>query len=123
MAFPNGKPIAINLVRQPKIAQAPKWHAKLKAFAIQNWPSAAVLGIGLLLISIVTRKPDYSPNTAQIQTDDDQVLLSNEVRFQEAAGNGETADNRKPEVRLSNLIEKDPNAAAKVIETWIRDAA
>lgn len=116
-------PIAINLVRQSKVAQAPTWPDKLKAFAIQNWPSAAVLAIGLILLSIVTRKPDYLPSSAPIGSGDDQVLLSNEVRLPETAGNGEAIGNSKAEVRLSNLIEKDPNAAAKVIETWIRDAA
>lgn len=116
-------PITINLVRQSKVAQAPTWQAKLKAFAIQNWPSAAVLAIGLILLSIVTRKPDTLPSPAHIQSDDDQVLLSTEVRLPEAVGNRAPVDNSKAEVRLSNLIEKDPNAAAKVIETWIRDAA
>ena len=115
-------PITVNLIRQSTVVQAPAWHAKLKAFALQNWPSAAVLALGLILLSIVTRKPVTLPASPQVQYDDDQVLLSSEVRLPEN-GSEETADNSRAEVRLSNLIEKDPNAAAKVIETWIRDAA
>ena len=116
-------PIAVNLVRQSKVAQAPTWQTNLKAFALQNWPSAAVLAIGLILLSIVTRKPEHLPSSPHMQSDDDQVLLSNEVRLPENVARGESLDNSKAEVRLTNLIEKDPNAAAKVIETWIRDAA
>ena len=116
-------PIAVNLVRQSKVVQGPTWQTKLKAFALKNWPSAAVLAIGLILLSIVTRKPEHFPSTSHLQSDDDQVLLSNEVRLPENVARAGTVDNSKAEVRLSNLIEKDPNAAAKVIETWIRDAA
>ena len=119
--YANESPIAVNLIRKPTVVQASNWPAKFKSFMTKNWPSAAVLGIGLILLSIVTRRPDHVPTTTQIQSDDDQVLLSSEVTM--PANTQVSTDNSKPEVRLSKLIEKDPNSAAKVIESWIRDAA
>ena len=110
-------PIAVSMLRQPTVVQASTWPAKIKSFMTKNWPSAAVLAIGLILLSIVTRRPDHVPTTTQIESDDDQVLLSSEVTMPAPV------DDSKAEVRLSKLIEKDPNSAAKVIETWIRDAA
>ncbi len=121
--YGNETPIAVNLVRKATVVTAPTWPAKLSSFLIQNWPSAAVLGIGLILLSIVTRKPAPVPSHVLPETDDDQVVLSSEVRLPDPAEAQASSDNGKPEVRLSKLVEKDPNAAAKVIETWIRDAA
>jgi len=124
LTYGQDSPIAVNLVRQTNVvAKAPTWPAKLKAFALQNWPSAAVLGIGLILLSIVTRKPDHLPGNPHMQSDDDQVLLSTQARSPETVASREISDDGKAEVRLSKLIEKDPDAAAKVIKTWIRDAA
>lgn len=119
--YGNEPPIAVNLVKKTALVPTPNWQAKLKYFMAQNWPSAVVLGIGLILLSLVTRQPQHVPTTTQLQTDDDQVLLSSEVTMP-ATTQGST-DNANAEVRLSKLIEKDPNSAAKVIESWIRDAA
>ena len=49
--------VTVNLIRLP-IPESSTWFAQTRDFAIQNWPSAAVLLIGLMLLSIVTRKPD-----------------------------------------------------------------
>jgi len=119
--YGNESPIAVNLVRKTTVVPTSNWQAKLKYFMAKNWPSAAVLGIGLILLSLVTRQPEHVPTTTQIQTDDDQVLLSSEVTM--PANTQGSTNNSKAEVRLSKLIEKDPNSAAKVIESWIRDAA
>jgi hypothetical protein len=106
--------IAVNLIREP-VVKSPLWTAKLKEFAIQNWPSAAVLIIGLMLLSIVTRKPEYvSPQDDSIESDGDVLSLNS---------TNAVATDTNSEVRLTKLIEKDPDAAAKVIQAWIRDAA
>lgn len=119
-AFSNDVPIVVNLLRNK--AQAPQslWWEQVKEFAIQNWPSAAVLCIGLILLSIVTRKPEPMPSVAEASPDNDQVVLS--MAPPQVSINSETRPESLPEVQLSKLIEKDPNAAAKVIESWIRDA-
>lgn len=111
-------PIAVNLIHQPASAST-DWVAKTKQFASQNWPSAAVLALGLMLLSIVTRKPDVPPSLANEFTENGEhdVLSINSPTSNEANPTSQS------DVRLSSLIEKDPDAAAKVIQAWIRDAA
>lgn len=110
--------VTVNLIRLP-IPESSTWFAQTRDFAIQNWPSAAVLLIGLMLLSIVTRKPDdieSSGNRVDVGENGDVLSInSDSVDNSNPAGN--------PDVRLSQLIEQDPDAAAKVIEAWIRDAA
>ncbi|MFT7629998.1 MAG: hypothetical protein ACI87E_001003 [Mariniblastus sp.] len=109
-------PITVNLIRKPLEAIVP-WTVKAREIATQNWPSAAVLVIGLMLLTIVTRKPGYVP--AENETvDADGDIVSINSRASE-----EYASDPNHEVRLTKLIEKDPDAAAKVIQAWIRDAA
>lgn len=111
-------PIAVNLIRQPLPAET-QWTSQVQQLAVQQWPSAAVLVIGLILLSIVTRNPDPIPGSSRnVDQNADHDVLSIDSRQ-----SNENRLDQNPEVRLSNLIEKDPDAAAKVIEAWIRDAA
>jgi len=121
----NGPAISVNLIREP-FASSPLWTTKLKEFAIQNWPSAAVLIIGLMLLTIVTRKPEYSsPVENALESNGDVLSLnSSTLKSGEPSSTGGSSPGAvDPEVRLTKLIEKDPDAAAKVIQAWIRDAA
>lgn len=111
-------PIAVNLIREPLPAASP-WFAQAQQFAAQHWPSAAVLIIGLMLLTIVTRNPDSIAEQRSVaEPYEDQDVLSIDMEQAE-----DKRLDQDTEVRLSNLIEKDPDAAAKVIEAWIRDAA
>jgi len=116
-------PIVVNLIRQQAAAPAALWPAQIRSLVSQNWPSIAVLAIGLILLSIVTRKTEPEPDVTNTEPDNDHVVLS--MGSDNALENAQAAkgDANSPEVRLSKLIEKDPNAAARVIESWIRDAA
>ena len=110
-------PISFNLIRPTTLPRNP-WVERLRGFADQNWPSIAVLLIGLVLISIITQSGKRTVsdwNDAPPPDDGDVVNLRCEP---------ETDDRRSAaEIRLSKLIEKDADAAAKVIKSWIRDAA
>ncbi len=111
-------PISVNLIRIP-LPESTQWFSQVQDYAIQNWPSAAVLIIGLMLLSIVTRKPesfDQHVNLAGIDESKDILSINSST-------GDEQASTAYPEIRLSKLIEKDPDAAARVIEAWIRDAA
>jgi hypothetical protein len=111
-------PIAVNLIRRPPSAANP-WAAKIRNIATQNWPSAAVLILGLILLSIVTRKSTAPPSLARaVEPHDNGDVVSIDSKSADPGGTSKDA-----EVRLTHLIEKDPDAAAKVIESWIRDAA
>ncbi len=103
----------------PSNDRSSSWSDQLQAFANENWPSIAVLLIGLMLISLITQ-------TDKALTDwDDRPHPEADVVSFETAPQSEPSGSKKreAEVRLSRLIEKDPDAAAKVIESWIRDAA
>ncbi len=119
-------PISVNMIRQP-IPTKSNWMESVKKFAAQNWPSAAVLAIGLMLLTIVTRNPETPPSVSDNEVESQDYVSLSSDGLPEVEGNfGNNAaspENANPEVRLTKLIEKDPDAAAKVIEAWIRDAA
>lgn len=109
-------PISVNLIRQPFPTET-QWLEQAKQLASQHWPSAMVLIVGLMLLSIVTKnpQPQLPPNTS------DDAIIDDVLAFESPAN--ESRLDKNTEARLSNLIEKDPDAAAKIIEAWIRDAA
>jgi len=119
----------------PAVTQAKatnQWPASIRDFFESNWPSICVLGIGAILLTLVVRRSD--PLQAPIG---DQIAAS-EFGAVETTGNElaahdttETEQNDlhdvqfdpNAEVHLTKLIQEDPDSAAKIIETWIRDAA
>lgn len=105
--------VQLDPLANPAATRAKSTAENIQQFFSSNWPSVAVLGIGLVLLSIVTRRP----NAALEQED---LACVSEPR--PTVVNPEQ-QNDEAEVRLSQLIEEDPDSAAKIIETWIRDAA
>ncbi len=115
--------IAVNMIAAPKLASStrPGWDRVITA-AQEYWPSAAVLVIGLTLVMVVTRTPSAGPVVGSIQENQDRDVLSIDPAA-ESAVEDDLATEDRSEARLSRLIEEDPDAAARVIESWIRDAA
>jgi len=108
--------LELTMIDSPVVASESSvgWAGKLQSFAAENWPSLAVLLIGVGLLTIVTRRP--APETAYVARP--QVSL--------AGSNGHESDQHDDpdaEVRLAQMIQEDPDSAAKIIESWIRDAA
>lgn len=87
---------------------------RIQSFLTKNWPSIAVLGIGLVLLTIITRRP-VAPSAQE------EFAYGDDGRSPTISSDSQNGDDA--EVRLSQLIEDDPDSAAKIIETWIRDAA
>lgn len=107
--------IAFNLIPATKIAEVPL-DLRLKQIATENWPSCIVLLVGLFLLVSISRGTDPLPNDTNPQ-------FSSRNRQSGTNSAIDAAPSSDSEARLTQLIEKDPDAAARVIESWIRDAA
>ncbi len=115
----NPIPINFNLSRSQAVSADP-WLETARSMAFENWPSLAVLLVGLILISIVSQQSRPTRSSAAMKQRHEECLISDEARPNSV---GIDEDKQSAETRLSQLIEQDPDAAARVIESWIRDAA
>ncbi len=118
MAIPDLKcddSIAFNLIPATKTAAVPL-DLRLKQIAAENWPSGIVLLVGLFLLVSISRGTDPLPNDTNLQ-------FSSRNRQSGTNSAIDATPSSDSEARLTQLIEKDPDAAARVIESWIRDAA
>ena len=115
----NPIPVNFNLSRSPAVSADP-WLETARSMAIENWPSLAVLLVGLILISIVSQQSRPTRFSTARKARHDESLIANDARPNSV---GIDEHKQSAETRLSQLIEQDPDAAARVIESWIRDAA
>ncbi len=105
--------IAFNLIPQTILSPEP-WEVRFKKIAAENWPSGIVLLVGLVLLVSISRSSEPKPSSEQ---------YSGSHRHSSAVLGSDSDSSSDSEARLTQLIEKDPDAAARVIESWIRDAA
>jgi len=108
-------PISVVFNRHPNDSTIAGWQQVRDLFRSQ-WPTAAVLLIGLMMLVVVTKsKPvPHSASHNELLSIESAVHESNEVADQAKA---------EAEQQLSRLIEQDPDTAARVIKSWIRKAA
>ena len=111
------------------------WPTRAYAFWETNWPSICVLGIGAILLTLVVRRSDQfqPPAGDQLAAAEfggagsvgSELSIRGEHATEQSANGAspETQCDSNAEVHLSKLIQEDPDSAAKIIETWIRDAA
>jgi flagellar biosynthesis/type III secretory pathway M-ring protein FliF/YscJ len=124
-------PIAIKFV--PTAAPVVvTWQDRLKSVVERHWPSAAVLIIGLMLLTMVSRNNEV-PEDVEIESNEDILSIDSvrnstateapENHFPEVAlAQPEDYARREAEEKLGRIVERDPDSAARVIESWIRDA-
>jgi hypothetical protein len=111
-------PVVYNLIADQAAPVELAWTGVLRTAALKNWPSLGVLLIGLVLMALITTRGN---NTARFRQAD-QVEEATTVRI--ATPNSAAEDeSASVKAQLSQMIEKDPEAAARVIENWIRNAA
>ena len=127
-------PISVRFVAPPIAAPvaSPTLQSRLKALVLKHWPSVAVLLIGLVLLTIMTRQSQYDDGDADDLMDEDIISInsttevSNEVSGsplpEVALAQPDDYARRAAEEKLGSLVEKDPDSAARVIESWIRNA-
>ncbi len=97
----------------PTMAAAQKW-------VTENWASLCVVLIGAMLLVVVTR----SGPTAVKPTEAHRLMLDSNPGADDVDDDElEVEEKRAAEQRLARMIESDPDAAARVIKNWIRDAA
>lgn len=102
------------------VKTATNWQARAQAWFETNWPSIGVLCIGAVLLTLVFRRAEHfrpaqqDATTAHGVATESDLLVHNESEIQ---------NDPNAEVQLTKLIQEDPDSAAKIIETWIRDAA
>ena len=108
------------------------WIARVRDFLESNWQSIFVLGIGAALLTMIVRRSDQfeDPDDGQTTAADfgSEEPLSSELAVYgetetESESLAEVQPDENAEVHLTKLIQEDPDSAAKIIETWIRDAA
>ncbi len=112
--------VVYNLIPETAVAEK-VWVVQVREALSENWPSIVVLLVGVVLISMVTYGAKTKPVPAsmaqtEIASDIEQNLIS-----MKAPASEDDAEAAKQ--RLSQMIQNDPDTAAKVIENWIRDAA
>ena len=128
-------PISVQFVKPAVVAPivAASWQDRAKAVAARHWPSAAVLLIGLVLLTLMTRHSPYevdeeaanenediiSINAPTVETVTEVEQPTPEVALAQPE---DYAARRVAEQKLGTLVEKDPESAARVIESWIRNA-
>jgi len=105
------------------IETATNWQTRAQTWFGTNWPSIGVLGIGAVLLTLVFRRSEHF----QLAMDGEVAGSSygtTGVESDPAGHSGiEIQSDPNSEVQLTKLIQEDPDSAAKIIETWIRDAA
>ena len=135
-SFAQGTPFPISVQFVPPPVAAPvavtNWRNKFREIALKHWPSAAVLFIGLVLLTLMTRQNQYDASDADELLDEDIISInsareaSSEPAPQPvpevALAQPEDYARRAAEEKLGSLVEKDPDSAARVIESWIRNA-
>ena len=122
----------------PTVTQAKTavdWMSRVRTFMETNWPSICVLSIGAILLTLVVRRSDQfqAPEgdrqiAAEYGTTSSvgsklSVLRENETEQVASKKLSDVQFDPDAEVQLTKLIQEDPDSAAKIIETWIRDAA
>jgi flagellar biosynthesis/type III secretory pathway M-ring protein FliF/YscJ len=131
-------PVSINMVHEPVVAAA-TWQEHVQTFFAKHWPSLAVLAIGLVMLSIMTRSSTSDVMESEEAESPDIVSIASVTQEPNQAEQATTPQpehlpdatlaqpedyaKRDAERKLNRLFEKDPDSAAKVIESWIRDAA
>lgn len=112
----DGFPISI-LLDKNEPAQATSWPEDVQSLVSNHWPTLAVLLVGLVMLIVVSRTNVATPQTAAHTLPFDSADITTGESVEDQQRRSET------EKRLSQLIEQDPDAAAKVIKSWIRKAA
>ena len=125
-------PISVRLVRSAPVSTL-TWQDSFKQLLVKYWPSAAVLAIGLLLISTMNRsgrqRERLAAETESLNADILSINSTLESRNRQADENDlrvseiEETARREAEQQLNEMVEQNPDTTKRVLKSWIKDAA
>lgn len=125
-------PVSVRLVRSAPVSTL-AWQDSLKQLLSKYWPSAAVLAIGLLMISTMNRtgrqRERLEEETESLNADILSINSTLESRNRQSDENdlrvaeAEEAARREAEQKLNEMVEQNPDTTKRVLESWIKDAA
>ena len=137
-SFAQGTPFPIAIQFVPPVVAAPvavpDWQTRFREIVAKHWPSGIVLLGGLFLLTLMTR---YSPYEFEDDEDENEDIISINTSTADTVPEKVTeapipeialaqpedyAARRTAEQKLGSIVEKDPESAARVIESWIRNA-
>ena len=78
------------------------------------WPTAAALGLGLVLLTLVVRKPNFSERAGT-----SGAAILSMASHQDA----KTDAGKSTKERINRMFREDPDKAAATIESWIKKAS
>ncbi len=106
-------PIEVTLHRStaPSVANPSQ---QISQLVEKYWPTVAALGLGLVLLTLVVRKPNFSERAG---TSEGRVLSM--AGHQDA----ETDAGKNAKERINRMFRDDPDKAAATIESWIKKAS
>lgn len=115
-------PLVYNVIPVSTDAKS-DWGQTVGSLLAENWPSLAVLIIGMTLISLITERGKSKLRQSRSSSEPlrEEVAESNCKVPPLKLSDAEPSETTK--LQLSQMIENDPDTAARVIENWIRDAA
>ena len=128
-------PVSVRLVRSAPVSTL-AWQDSFKQLLGKYWPSAAVLAIGVLLISTMNRggrqRQRLAEETESLNADILSINSTLESRNRQSDQNDENdlrvaeveeAARREAEQKLNEMVEQNPDTTKRVLESWIKDAA
>jgi flagellar biosynthesis/type III secretory pathway M-ring protein FliF/YscJ len=106
-------PIEVTLHRStaPSVANPSQQFSQLVE---KYWPTVAALGLGLVLLTLVVRKPNFGERAGK-----------SEGRVLSMAGHqdADTDAGKNAKERINRMFRDDPDKAAATIESWIKKAS
>ena len=106
-------PIEVTL-RRSTVAPVANPSQQFSQFVEKHWPTAAALGVALVLLSLVIRKPS-SEQHAEADEADILSLASHRESSSDAV--------EKAKERINRMFRDDPDKAAAAIKGWIKKAS
>ena len=106
-------PIEVTLHRStvPSVANPSQ---QISQLVEKYWPTVAALGLGLVLLTLVVRKPNFGERAGESE---------GRVLSMDGHQDADTDAGKNAKERINRMFRDDPDKAAATIESWIKKAS